>query len=263
MKKLILPLCAALLLCACGNKLSAPDKSIFPDIPDTSSDAPQSDPESTPDTSADPVTPPESSQPEDTPAEPAVISAGLWWSAEEGDVRSDTYYEIHDDGTGFAASQKSGQKLPLTVSGDGKTFTLNVAPDVTPADTVYSAERISDDMIVMTAQDGTGFTWTFCDKKTLDDFSFFSNDELIRLAQEYYNALHPDSETPCTAADAFIDTDGTVYIDLYDDNQNHNILDEYRADRFTAKALDKNGAEIYLTLPPKTVITDDSSETPD
>ncbi len=244
MKKYLAIIAAAgLLLTGCqSDKASSPAEDISSAAPsaeqtaspaDTSAEIPHTaEPDSTtsqPDvTPAQPTAEPQTAE-TSTSADAPVFKPGAWRG-------SSGYILFYADGTGGATRDfEYGIGVAFEYEyGDGNiTFHMGSADD----NTIAVPSDITEDSVTLTWEDGTAEKFVFVSDNA-EGFQFYSNEELVQIAQRYYKANSPEGYVPGMAGIQNND-DGTVTIQLYDSLEDHNSTSAwYTIDRVTLTGTD-------------------------
>ncbi len=184
-------------------------------------------------------TEPSQKPPEQTAA--PVIQAGTWFVSGKDTA---AYYFFDADGTsGRTASLENGTGLGFTYSIQDNEATFHMgASDMS---TISTLEKTDDTHFTITWEDGRVENMTYVSEKGSEDFQFYTNEDLCRLAVAYYTKATGE-DAPQVAADTDPET---VSIQLYVNTGDHNSnCAWYQVNRQTAKGTDVNtGAEIDLS----------------
>lgn len=253
MKKNMALLFAAVLLCTgCksggGSEISAAgssDSSQGTTAPVSSADEPvggedgsEADNSSAADNSAKPEI---TGEPEIT-AEPEPdgqdfsITPGVW----RGD---DGYYTFREDGSGAVSSFELGIGVAFEyeIRSGGILFHMGSVDNITQAD----VSDIAEDSFTLTSVDGAAERLYYVSDMT-DDFVFYTDEELQKLALAYYEANFSYSPSSCGIRH---NEDGTATIQLYDSLEDHNSTSAwYTVDRVSLVGTDDmSGSEVDLS----------------
>ena len=178
-------------------------------------------------------------------ANEAEFRPGVWWAIDAG---IDGYYEICADGTGAFIDQENGLGVGLTYEVFGNKVTFHkAAADVTDTAVVTA---VSDTEIDLKWNDGHTEHWNYMSEGTLGGFTFYTNEQIGQMAQEYYKAATgyaPGS----MGVNADMENPRYINVQLYDSLGDHNSTAVwYFVDRFTAKGNDLLGNAVDLTAHP-------------
>lgn len=227
---------AALLLTGCqSDKASSPAEEISTAAPsaeqttapaDTSAETTPAEESAV--TTAQPTA--EASTPEDsTNADAPVFKPGAWRGNSE-------YILFYSDGTGGATCDfEYGIGVPFEYEyGDGNiVFHMGAADN----NTIAVPSDIAEDSVTLTWEDGTAENFVFVSDNA-ENFHFYTNEELVQIAQRYYKANSPEGYVPGMAGTQNND-DGTVTIQLYDSLEDHNSTSAwYTIDRVNLTGTD-------------------------
>lgn len=200
-------------------------------------------------------TPAQSEQPDPVASEPAVeepelpeepiyeIPTGVWLAAT--DVGYSNYYYFNaEEQNGSYVSLDYGLGMPFSYEGSGKQLVFLMGDEAVAHSAVV--EEHASEEFTLVWEDTLPETLTFVSEGTLDDFHFYSNDELAQMAMELYSE---DVETPPSQYGAMTNEDNTVTVQLYDNLGDHNSTSAwYIVDRFTAMGTNLlTGEEIDLS----------------
>ncbi|MBR7037972.1 MAG: hypothetical protein IKI21_01805 [Oscillospiraceae bacterium] len=217
--------------------------------------APAADPNAPTDAPADPNADPNApaEQPQgDTGPQPGDVMPAVGasnrladkaWLA-HADDGTDRYFTFYDDHNGSYRDQETG---------DGLSFTYELHDDGTAV--FHIADR-TDNVEVTWADNGTAYllwngTWGETIRQIRNSASepldFFPNVQLCEMALNYYQAHN--GYRPA-AAEAMINYDEKIAIQLYDDMDGHTATsDWYTVDRYTATGTNILGEPIDLKAP--------------
>ena len=196
---------AALLLTGCqSDKASSPAEEISTAAP-----------------SAEQTTSPADTSAETTPAEePAVTTAQPTAEASTPEDSTNAEYGI---GVPFEYEYGDGNIVFHMGAADNNTIAV-------PSD-------IAEDSVTLTWEDGTAENFVFVSDNA-ENFHFYTNEELVQIAQRYYKANSPEGYVPGMAGTQNND-DGTVTIQLYDSLEDHNSTSAwYTIDRVNLTGTD-------------------------
>ena len=126
-------------------------------------------------------------------------------------------------------------------SGDELVFLMGDNAEAHPA----LVEHTEDDSFILHWENNLPEKMVFISEGTLDEFHFYSNDELTRMSMAHFAR---SGNTPTSLAAAMTNEDNTVTVQLYDNLGDHNSTSAwYILDRFTAKGTNlMSGEEIDL-----------------
>lgn len=179
------------------------------------------------------------------PQEPVYeIPTGVWLAAT--DVGYSNYYYFNaEEHSGQFVSLDYGLGMPFSYDGSGKQLVFFLGEDAAahPA----TLEEDGQDSFKLIWEDNLPETLTFVREGTLEDFHFYSNDQLAQMAMERYTEEDED-DTPPAQYGVMTNEDNTVTVQLYDNLGDHNSTSAwYIVDRFTAMGTDLlTGEEIDL-----------------
>lgn len=164
-----------------------------------------------------------------TSTEAPVFKPGVWRGNSE-------YILFYSDGTGGATCDfEYGIGVPFEYEyGDGNiVFHMGAADN----NTIAVPSDIAEDSVTLTWEDGTAEKFVFVSDNA-EGFHFYTNEELVQIAQRYYKANSPEGYVPGMAGTQNND-DGTVTIQLYDTLEDHNSTSAwYTIDRVTLTGSD-------------------------
>ncbi len=176
----------------------------------------------------------------EAPSEPVSFRAGVW-EYYENDIPCGVYI-FYDDANGSTLSYDMGTGVGfLYEQGDGSVvFRYGDAEDYSP----YIVNTLTENEALLTSEDGYHLMLKYIQEG--DDISFYSDEELSRLASEYYNrscgAVPPRISVTTQA-------DGSVTLHLYESLPDHNATWAwYSVNRFTAQAEDVITGEIFSLI---------------
>lgn len=170
------------------------------------------------------------------------IPTGVWLA--QTDVGYSNYYYFNSEeqnGRYLSLDYGLGMAFNYEGSGDELVFLMGDDADVHPA----RVEHTEDDSFTLHWENNLSEKMVFVSEGTLDEFHFYSNEELIHMAMAYFTR---SGNTPTSLAAAMTNEDNTVTVQLYDNLGDHNSTSAwYIFDRFTAKGTDLfTGMEIDL-----------------
>ena len=166
---------------------------------------------------------------------------GVWWE-QTGNVG--TYWTFNGN-IGSTMGQELGIGAPFSAekNGDGVMLHVFSADDNTPVK--FNVIDENNVEITFTDSDTSGKLTFLSDD--IENFRFFTNEELAELAVHYYAGTH-DGYMPANSV-AELQEDGTVAIQLFDEVDGHNsTADWYYVDRFTAKGTNVLGEPVDLDM---------------
>lgn len=188
-----------------------------------------------------PSTEPPQKPPEQTAA--PAIQAGTWFVSGKDTA---AYYFFDADGTsGRTASLENGTGVGFTYSVQDNEVTFRMgAEDVVVKGKLTKTDDTHASIVWENGSDNEE-TMRFISDKGSDDFQFYSNEDLCKMAVAYYTKATGE-DAPQAAADTDPET---VSIQLYVNTGDHNSnCAWYQVNRQTAKGTDVNtGAEIDLS----------------
>ncbi len=166
----------------------------------------------------------------EAPPEPVSFRAGVW-EYYENDIPCGVYI-FYDKANGSTLSYDMGTGVGfLYEQGDGSVvFRYGEVENYSP----YAVNTLTESEALLTSNDGYPLVLKYMQEG--DDISFYSDEELSRLASEYY-------KRSCGAVPPRIsvtsEADGSVTLHLYESLPNHNATWAwYSVNRFTAQAED-------------------------
>ena len=170
------------------------------------------------------------------------IPTGVWLA--QTDVGYSNYYYFNSEeqnGRYLSLDYGLGMAFNYEGSGDELVFLMGDDAEVHPA----RVEHTEDDSFTLVWENNLSEKMVFVSEGTLDEFHFYSNDELIHMATAYFTR---SGNTPTSLSAAMTNEDNTVTVQLYDNLGDHNSTSAwYIFDRFTAKGTDLlSGEEIDL-----------------
>mgnify|MGYP006956035060 CR=1 FL=1 len=164
-----------------------------------------------------------------TSTDSLVFKPGAWRGSNE-------YFLFYADETGGSTRDfESGIGLPFEYEygEENIIFHMGAADD----NTIAVPSDISEESVTLTWEDGTEENFVFISSDA-DGFHFYSNGELVQIAQRYYKANSPEGYVPGMAGTQNND-DGTVTIQLYDSLEDHNSTSAwYTIDRVALTGTD-------------------------
>lgn len=177
------------------------------------------------------------------PAEPPYEFPGGVWLA-KNDVGYTNYYTF-DSATcsGRYVSLDYGLGASFTYGGSGDELVFQM--DDGRADCAATVEHTDEESFALLWEDSLPEVLTHVSEKALDEFHFFSNDELAQMATDHYAMTNEDVPT---LSGTLTNEDNTVTVQLYENLGDHNSTAAwYIVDRFTATGTDLlSGEEIDL-----------------
>ena len=179
------------------------------------------------------------------------FAPGIWWSfCDSGDM----YYEFATDGTGMRTYQTDGFKEGFTYEMEDGCAVFSFAGSAAGAvtKTRAKAEKRGDGAILTFEDDSHTEELVYVGNITFDDFRFYTNNELIDMAREYYKQ-HNDTGYVPEFCEAFpSEENNDIVIHLYDVVDGHTSTAAwYYIDRFSAKGIDMMDNKIDLTTAAK------------
>ena len=182
-------------------------------------------------------------QPEVPAADPIHhIPTGVWLA--QTDVGYSNYYYFNsDERNGSYLSLDYGLGMDFNYEGSGDELVFLMGDD---AEAHFAQiEHAEGDSFTLVWENNLPETLEFVCEGTLNEFHFYSNEALIKLASAHY--IH-SGNAPTSMAAAITNEDNTVTVQLYDNLGDHNSTSAwYVLDRFTAKGTNLlNGTEIDL-----------------
>lgn len=194
-----------------------------------------------------PVAPPVQETPAAQPESPAAapvhhIPTGVWLA--QTDVGYSNYYYFNsEEQNGSYRSLDYGLGMDFNYEGSGDELVFLMGDDAEAQSAVI--EHAEGDSFTLLWENNLPETLEFISEGTLEDFHFYSNDALTRLATAHY--VRSGNE-PTSLAASITNEDNTVTVQLYDNLGDHNSTSAwYILDRFTATGTDlMNGMEIDL-----------------
>ena len=241
---------ALLTLCSCSNKESSssvsPESSASAEITEVSATEPVADATAAESTADEEPT---TEQKEQNPTKPYkdgdTIRPGLWQSYHaptmDYDYEDCVYYELRKDGTGTIVYQENGLTQDFTYGLSGANFFIKFNDVEHPA----SAEVnfVSADFNELEYDNGYTESWSYLSDTTAADLKFFCNNELTEMARQHYNGNHKKTSDYTEVSY----DNGLVSIRLYDNIEDHKLLETYTVDQFSGKGKDSTGAEFDLS----------------
>lgn len=157
------------------------------------------------------------------------IPSGIWLA--ETDMGYSNYYYFNaEDQSGSYVSLDYGLGMPFSYDGSGTDLVFQMAG--TGAGCAATLEPAGETAFTLVWADSLPETLTFVGEGTLEEFHFFSNDELAKLAMDHY--IETTDLTPGQSG-SMTNEDNTVTVQLYDNLGDHNSTAAwYIVDRFTA-----------------------------
>ncbi len=227
---------AALLL------MSGCDRAVQEETPGTQQTTPVQEEPAEPAPAQDPA-PEQLPEEEIVPAEPVYeMDSGVWLAA--NDLGYSNYYYFNAEAqSGSFVSLEYGLGMPFTYEGSGNDLVFHLEGHEEPQPAVVEASSV--DSFTLVWENSLPETLTYIAEGTLEDFHFYSNNDLAMLAMEHYT--EDSGETPGQAG-AMTNEDNTVTVQLYDHLGDHNSTAAwYILNRFTATGTDLlTGEEIDL-----------------
>ena len=179
------------------------------------------------------------------------FAPGIWWSFCDS---GDKYYEFATDGTGMRIYQEDGFKEGFTYSMDDGCAVFRFAGTAAGAvkDTRAKAEERGDGAILSFEDDGHTEELVYMGNISIDEFTFYNNEQLKDMAQEYYKQHNDTGYVPEFCDIIKSDENNDIVIHLYDIEGNRTTTANwYYIDRFTGKGKDMMDNEIDLTTAAK------------
>ena len=170
------------------------------------------------------------------------IPTGVWLA--QTDVGYSNYYYFNsDEQNGRYLSLDYGLGMSFNYEGSGDELVFLMGDDA-EAQTAH-IEHAEGDSFTLVWENNLPETLEFVSESNLDEFRFYSNEALIRLAVAHYSR---NGDVPPSLAAAMTNEDNTVTVQLYDNLGDHNSTSAwYILDRFTATGTNLlNGKEIDL-----------------
>lgn len=157
---------------------------------------------------------------------------GVWLYSVDGEYTD--FYLFYGDGGGVTLSLEMGIGVAFQYESDGTNAVFHMGA----ADVNDNAELdfTDENTCAVNWEDSVAGQLTFFRDADPVQFDFYSNEELCRMALDYYTAQ--TGYTPSSAGSRS-NADGTVTIQLYDNLEDHNSTSAwYTVDRFTAEGTD-------------------------
>lgn len=173
---------------------------------------------------------------------PYEMPSGVWLAGT--DVGYSNYYYFNpEERSGNYVSLEYGLGMPFSYGGSGNELIFHLEGHET--DKSATVEHIDEGTFTLIWEDSLPETLTFVSEGTLEDFHFYSNNDLALLALDHYAE---DNGSAPSQAGAMTNEDNTVTVQLYDNLGDHNSTAAwYIFDRFTATGTDLlTGEEIDL-----------------
>ena len=173
------------------------------------------------------------------------IPTGVWLA--RTDVGYSNYYYFNsEEQNGRYASLDYGLGMSFNYEGAGDELVFLMGDDA-EAHTAR-IEHAEGDRFTLLWENNLSEHMEFVCEGSLDEFRFYSNDELIRMSAAYF--ARKGEAVPSMSA-AITNADNTVTVQLYDNLGDHNSTSAwYVLDRFTATGTDLfTGMEIDLRAP--------------
>lgn len=190
---------------------------------------------------------------------PYEMSSGVWLAATDVGFSNYYYFDAQAQ-TGSYVSLEYGLGMPFTYEGAGTEliFHLEGHEEEKPA----SVEPGNADSFTLVWEDSLPEELCFVSEGTLEDFHFYSNNDLALLALEHY--AEDNGQAPSQVG-SMTNDDNTVTIQLYENLGDHNSTAAwYVVDRFTATGVDLTSGEEVNLLPqePVDIPEEDLTEEP-
>jgi hypothetical protein len=170
------------------------------------------------------------------------IPTGVWLA--QTDVGYSNYYYFNsEEQNGRYLSLDYGLGMSFNYEGSGDELVFLMGDDA-DAQSAY-IEHAEGDSFTLVWENNLPETLEFVSESDLDEFHFYSNEALIKLASAYHTYT---GNAPTSLAAAMTNEDNTVTVQLYDNLGDHNSTSAwYILDRFTAKGTNLlDGTEIDL-----------------
>ena len=170
---------------------------------------------------------------------PTLFTEGVWKGTSDS---YDVFYEFRDDGSIILSSTADKSRYEASYTLEGNTFIYKQQHNERPASIRWSGPYTA----FLEWEDGRSETLMYqINSTTLDEFNYFSNDELEELARRYYASLH--GFTPEFARSVFSPEDTSVSIYVYDyKDSNPDTHDVYTVSRETAVGVNITGEPVDL-----------------
>ena len=170
------------------------------------------------------------------------IPTGVWLA--KTDLGYSNYYYFNSEeqnGRYLSLDYGLGMTFNYEGSGDELVFLMGDNAEAHPA----LVEHTEDDSFILHWENNLPEKMVLISEGTLDEFHFYSNDELTRMSMAHFAR---SGNTPTSLAAAMTNEDNTVTVQLYDNLGDHNSTSAwYILDRFTAKGTNlMSGEEIDL-----------------
>ena len=170
------------------------------------------------------------------------IPTGVWLA--QTDVGYSNYYYFNaEEQNGSYRSLDYGLGMDFNYEGSGDELVFLMGDDAEAQ--AASIEHAEGDSFTLLWENNLPERLEFVSEGTLEDFHFYSNDSLTRLATAHYTRR---GNEPTSMAASITNEDNTVTVQLYDNLGDHNSTSAwYVLDRFTATGTDLlTGMEIDL-----------------
>lgn len=169
-----------------------------------------------------------------------LFTAGLWSTRNENGQK---YYSSDGKGNFTVINAEDGSKETMKYNWIGTKAVELISVENTER---FTADALSDTVIVLTTADYQTETLVYMGEKTIDQTSFYSNQKLADMAAA---DLIKKTGKKASVSEIVSSDDGTVSIRF----DNGSV---YAIDRFTGKGIDDNGCEVDL---PQTGINNTST----
>jgi len=183
----------------------------------------------------------------ETPAEPEPpyeMASGVWLAATDVGYSNYYYFDAQAQ-TGSYVSLEYGLGMPFSYSGDGDELVFHLEGH--DAEMPATVDHVDEERFDLLWEDSLPETLHFVSEGTLEDFHFYSNNELAMLALEHYTEANGDAPSQIGS---MTNADNTVTIQLYENLGDHNSTAAwYVVDRFTATGVDLTSGEQVELLP--------------
>ncbi len=168
------------------------------------------------------------------------IGAGIWLAKNNGKTPQ-YYYRFDGSGNGERRSQEDGEEKPFTYSVNGSTLTIQYKWDDNPID--ISVTDNGDGSMEFVGANGRSQTLRYLGGFGFDWFTFYTNKELLDMAQAYY-ANRNSGKTFSDQLSAYILDDDMIRIELINFSSSGEPEDAaiFTIDRYTAKGTHTTGS---------------------
>ena len=158
---------------------------------------------------------------------------GVWFSFSQ----NSEYYVFNDDKSGKVYSLSDGVAYPFTYEMNANGAVLSIQTENGNISSVVRVYPQEDGTVKLVSKDYSFEILTYLNDKSVDDFSFYTTEQLINMA-EAHSPIEPEN------VNANENQEGTVSLSLI--NADGSVIDVYTVDPQTAEGTDNAGNPVDI-----------------